>query len=76
MSWVDKNRKINNRGAGRLFGTREYIFTFSFRKIFQHGLCQLHLYSEKKKITSTTAWISVLTKITRTESPMKALKVT
>ena len=23
MSWVEKNRKINNRG-GRLFGTREY----------------------------------------------------
>ena len=49
MSWVDKIRKINNRRVGRLFGTREYIFTFSFRKIFQHGLCQLHLYSEKKK---------------------------
>ena len=54
MSWVDKNRKINNRGGeggggGRLFGTREYIFTFSFRKIFQHGLSQLHLYSDKKR---------------------------
>ena len=23
MSWVEKNRKINNRG-GRLFGTRDY----------------------------------------------------
>ena len=27
MSWVEKNRKINNRGkgGGRLFGTREYV---------------------------------------------------
>ena len=28
MSWVEKNRKLNNRGwgaeGGRLFGTREY----------------------------------------------------
>ena len=25
MSWVEKNRKVNNR-SGRLFGTREYKF--------------------------------------------------
>ena len=25
VSWVVKNRKINNRGGGRLFGAREYM---------------------------------------------------
>ena len=29
MSWVGKNRKIYNRGWGRLFLTREYLCSFS-----------------------------------------------
>ena len=35
MSWVEKNRKINNRGGGgggRLFGTREYGFVLLGKK--------------------------------------------
>ena len=39
MSWVEKNRKINNRGGragggGRLFGTREYKVLLSFCLFF------------------------------------------
>ena len=55
MSWVEKNRKIDNRGGGgRLFGTREYtgLFTLTsdlfleiiFKGTEQCGFCVMWFY--------------------------------
>ena len=41
MSWVEKNRKINSRGGGRLFRTREYIYVYVYMYIYY---ISIHMY--------------------------------
>ena len=62
MSWVEKNRKINNRGGragggGRLFGTREYKVLLSFCLFFTNF--NLVLLIKWLLIKKTYEWTAV-----------------
>ena len=58
MSWVEKNRKINNRwgeGGGRLFGTWEYVHKKSFSLQYTWELKKC--FTRKKQIQENPAYV-------------------